>query len=60
MAGSMVGDLIETSPIGYLHAMVSRYEEGDFRLQFADADAQIRSTPPDNICSIEVCEASCD
>ena len=62
-AGSMAVDLIETSPIGYLHTMVSRYEEGDFRLQFADAVAQIRSTPPDNpdnIFSIEVCEASGD
>jgi hypothetical protein len=62
-AGSMAVDLIATSPIGYLHTMVSRYEEGDFRLQFADAVAQIRSTPPDNpdnIFSIEVCEASGD
>ena len=62
-AGSMAGDLIETSPVGYLHAMVSRYEEGDFRLKFADAVARIRSMPPDtpdNIISIEACEASSD
>jgi len=62
-AGSMAGDLIETSPVGYLHAMVSRYEEGDFRLKFADAVARIRSVPPDtpdNIISIEACEASSD
>ena len=47
-AGDMAADLIETSPLGYLHAMVSRYEAGDFSLLFADAVAQIRSLPPDN------------
>ena len=47
-AGSMAVDLIETSPLGYLQTMVRRYEAGDFSLLFADAVAQIRSSPPDN------------
>jgi hypothetical protein len=47
-AGSMAVDLIETSPLGYLQTMVRWYEAGDFSLLFADAVAQIRSSPPDN------------
>ncbi|MEN8763856.1 MAG: hypothetical protein ABF290_15650, partial [Thiogranum sp.] len=62
-AGSMAIGLVETSPLGYLHAMVSRYEQGDFSLQFAEVVAEIRSRPPDdpgNIAEIEVCAVSCD
>ena len=46
-AGSMASELIETSPLGYLQAMVNRFEAGDFRLRFADAVAETRLTPPD-------------
>lgn len=51
-AGSLAAELIETSPLGYLQAMVNRFEAGDFRLQFADAVAEIRSRPPDDDNSI--------
>ncbi|MEA3243874.1 MAG: hypothetical protein U9Q19_10635 [Pseudomonadota bacterium] len=57
-AGDMAVDLIETSPLGYLKAMVKRYEEGDLIIQFADAVAEIRSRPPDDpgsIVEIENC-----
>ena len=57
-AGCMVADLIETSPLGYLQAMVSRYEQGDFIVHLAEAVADIRSTPPDElngIGEIEIC-----
>jgi hypothetical protein len=42
-AGIMATDRIETSPLGYLHAMVSRFEEGEFRLHYADKVAEIRA-----------------
>jgi hypothetical protein len=42
-AGSMATGRIETSPLGYLQAMVSRFEVGDFRLQHADAVAEMRA-----------------
>jgi hypothetical protein len=47
-AGIMATGRIETSPLGYLHAMVHRLEAGDFRLQYADEVAEIRlsSTAP--------------
>lgn len=41
--GIMATDRIETSPLGYLHAMVSRFEEGEFRLHYADQVAEIRT-----------------
>jgi hypothetical protein len=41
-AGIMATGRIETSPLGYLHAMVSRLESGDFRLHYADAVAEMR------------------
>jgi len=62
-AGDMAVDLIETSPLGYLHAMVRRYEEGNLILQFADVVADIRSRPPDDpgdIAEIEICAVDCD
>ena len=62
-AGSMVADLIKTSPLGYLQAMVSRYEQGDFILHLAEAVADIRSTQPDElngIGEIEICAVDCD
>ncbi len=46
-AGSLATDQIETSPLGYLQAMVNRFEAGDFRLQLADAVAETRLRPPD-------------
>jgi hypothetical protein len=42
-AGIMATGRIETSPLGYLHAMVSRFASGDFRLQYAEAVAEIRT-----------------
>lgn len=62
-AGSMVADLIETSPLGYLQAMVSRYEQGNFIVHLAEAVADIRSTPPDElngIGEIEICVVDYD
>lgn len=41
-AGIMATGRIESSPLGYLHAMVSRLESGKFRLRYADAVAQMR------------------
>jgi hypothetical protein len=41
-AGSMATGRIERSPLGYLHALVSRLESGRFRLQYADAIEAIR------------------
>lgn len=42
-AGIMATGRIETSPLGYLHAMVSRFASGDFSLQYAEAVAEIRT-----------------
>ena len=41
-AGIMASGRIESSPLGYLHTLVSRFESGHFRLQYADEVAQIR------------------
>lgn len=41
-AGIMATGRIESSPLGYLHALVSRFEAGEFRLQYADDVAQWR------------------
>ena len=41
-AGILTTDRIQSSPLGYLHAMVSRLESGEFRLEYADAVAQVR------------------
>jgi len=57
-AGCMAAEFIETSPLGYLQAMVRRYQESDFTLVFADDIAAIRSRPPDDdssIVEIEIC-----
>ncbi|MDA9981383.1 helix-turn-helix domain-containing protein [Gammaproteobacteria bacterium] len=48
-AGIMATGRIERSPLGYLHALVNRFESGEFRLKYAAEVAQIRSstaTPP--------------
>jgi hypothetical protein len=57
-AGCMAAELIVTSPLGYLQAMVSRYEQGDFILHLAEAVADIRSTPPDELSGIGEIEFS--
>ncbi len=44
-AGIMATGRIETSPLGYLHAMVHRLETGHFRLEYADEVAEIRASP---------------
>jgi hypothetical protein len=41
-AGIMATGRIESSPLGYLHALVSRFESGEFRLYYADAVAEMR------------------
>ncbi len=41
-SGILAGDRIENSPLGYLHALVCRFESGQFRLQHAKWVAQIR------------------
>lgn len=62
-AGDMAADLIETSPLGYLHALVSRYEQGDLFLHFAEDVAAIRSRLPadeNSIVEIENCAVGDD
>jgi hypothetical protein len=49
-AGSMALQKIDTSPLGYLQAMVRRYQEGDFRLVHAMAIAGIREQQLDDEC----------
>ena len=41
-AGIMASGRIESSPLGYLHALVSRFKTGEFRLRYADEVAQMR------------------
>ncbi len=41
-AGILATGRIETSPLGYLHAMIHRLDAGDFRIQYADEVAEIR------------------
>lgn len=43
-AGIMASGRIETSPLGYLHALVSRLVSGEFRLQYADDVAAMRTS----------------
>jgi hypothetical protein len=43
-AGIMAAGRIETSPLGYLNALVNRFESGEFRLKYSDEVAQIRSS----------------
>ncbi len=41
-AGIMASGHIDSSPLGYLHALVTRFEAGEFRLHYADDVAQRR------------------
>ncbi len=41
-AGIMATGRIESSPLGYLHALVSRFEADEFRMQYANDVAQWR------------------
>ncbi len=62
-AGRMALEKIDTSPLGYLQAMVRRYREGNFGLAFANAVAEVRAKPPDDesgIVEIETGEADCE
>jgi hypothetical protein len=57
-AGCMAAELIEISPLGYLEAMVRRYQEGRLTLVLARDVADIRSRPRDEISGIgeiEIC-----
>ncbi len=47
-AGAMAAESIDSSPLGYLQAMVRRYREGNFGLAFANAVAEVRVNPPDD------------
>ena len=42
-AGCMALEKIDTSPLGYLQAMVRRYRDGNFRSNLAKAIADIRA-----------------
>lgn len=48
-AGIMATGRIESSPLGYLHALVSRLESGTFRLQYADEVAEMRSSTSNHL-----------
>ncbi len=57
-AGCMAAEFIDTSPLGYLQALVRRYQEGNLTLVLAQDVADIRSRPPDElngIAEIEIC-----
>ncbi len=57
-AGCMAAELIDSSPLGYLEAMVRQYREGRFTLVLARDVADIRSKPPEEISGfgeIEIC-----
>ena len=57
-AGCMAAELIDISPLGYLKAMVRRYQEGRLTLILARDVADIRSKPPEEINGIgeiEIC-----
>ena len=41
-SGIIATDRIESSLLGYLHALVNRFESGKFRLQYADEVAEMR------------------
>jgi hypothetical protein len=43
-AGIMATGRIESSPLGYLHTLINRFESGEFRLKYADEVARIRSS----------------
>ena len=45
-AGIMAMGRIESSPLGYLRALVNRLEAGEFRLKYADEVAALRSSTP--------------
>ena len=42
-AGIMASGRIESSPLGYLHALVHRFESGEFRLRYADEVSEMRT-----------------
>jgi len=57
-AGCMAAELIDISPLGYLQAMVRRYQEGRLTLVLARDVADIRAKPLDEINGIgeiEIC-----
>lgn len=62
-AGCMAAEFIETSPLGYLQALVRRYQEGDLTLVFAVDVAGVRARTLDddnNNVEIEDCAVDCD
>jgi hypothetical protein len=62
-AGCMAAEFIEISPLGYLQALVMRYQEGDLTLVFAEDVAGVRSRSlgdEDSIVEIEYCAVGGD
>ena len=62
-AGCMAVELIDTSPLGYLQALVRQYRDGTFGLVLAENVADIRAKPPDDengIVEIEIREVDCE
>ena len=47
-AGSIASGEIESSPVGYLYAMVKRLESGDFTLRYADKVEEMREHGKNN------------
>ncbi|MGB5439132.1 MAG: hypothetical protein WBN90_05710 [Gammaproteobacteria bacterium] len=57
-AGCMAAEFIDISPLGYLQALVRRYQEGNLTLVLAQDVADIRSKSPEElngIAEIEIC-----
>ena len=57
-AGCMAAELIDISPLGYLQALVERYQEGRLTLVLARDVADIRAKPLEEIegiGEIEIC-----
>ena len=62
-AGCMAVELIDTSPLDYLQALVRQYRNGNLVLALAEDIADLRAKPPDDdsgIVEIEIREADCD
>ena len=62
-AGCMAVELIDTSPLGYLQALVRQYRDGNLVLALAENVADLRAKPPDDenrIVEIEICEVDCE
>jgi len=62
-AGCMAVELIDTSPLGYLQALVRQYRTDNLVLALAENVADLRAKPPDDengIVEIEIYEVDCE